>query len=394
MMPHFMMDTFTGIAGSGRWFPPMLADGDLVVPPALQGAHIFSDFLIGVSYVAISLTLLSLVAKAGKSIPFHWILVAFGGFIVSCGWTHFMHVAVVADASNVGWLIVSQIVTVIASVATAIVLPSRVPQVLALIQAAAQSDAHREQLEAAKQLAEDASRAKSEFLANMSHELRTPLTAILGFNELLRDNYLADPGERRAAFDDVERSGLHLLSLINDVLDLSKIEAGQMDLDLATVDLGGLLEETTALLRERAVARGVSLTVDTAALPPIAADSRKVKQIVFNLLANAVKFTPAGGAVTLTTQREGECVAITVCDTGIGISAADQARLFQPFSQVDSSLARRHDGTGLGLALTKQLAELHGGTIAVQSAPGEGSTFTVRLPIAPVPVAAPMYEYA
>jgi len=394
MMPPFAIATIGTTAGSGNWLPSMLADSDLVVPPALQGAHVFSDFLIGVSYVAISLTLLSLVARAGKAVPFHWILVAFGGVIVSCGWTHFMHVAVVADASNVGWLITAQIVTVIASVATAVVLPSRVPQVLALIQAAAQSEAHREQLEVAKQAAENANRAKSEFLANMSHELRTPLTAILGFNELLRDGYLADPGERRAAFDDVERSGLHLLSLINDVLDLSKIEAGQMDLDLAPVDLTRLLEETTALLRERAVVRKVSLTVEAAAIPPIAADSRKVKQIVLNLLANAVKFTPTGGAVTLMTQRDGDYVAVAVRDTGIGISAADQARLFQPFSQVDSSLARKHDGTGLGLALTKQLAELHGGAISVQSTVGEGSTFTVRLPIAPIRVAELAYAYA
>ncbi len=233
---------------------------------------------------------------------------------------------------------------------------------------------------------ERADRMKSEFLANMSHELRTPLNAILGFSELLQEQFYGPLNPDQSEYlVNISGSGEHLLSLINDILDLSKIEAGRMELDVEDIDLPTLLNGSIAIVRERAHAQNLRLVVDSKDAPVLHADPRKVKQVVFNLLSNAVKFTPAGGTVTLATRTtnrpdEGPGVEIAVTDTGIGISAEDQKKLFREFTQVDGSLARRHEGTGLGLALTKRLIELHGGRIAVQSSPGAGSTFTVWLP--------------
>ncbi len=238
----------------------------------------------------------------------------------------------------------------------------------------------RAELEAARDAADAANRAKSDFLANMSHELRTPLHAIIGFTELLQDGLVTDEEERAQCFLDIHASAQHLLSLINDVLDLSKIEAGRMDLQYEPVNLPDVFATMVTLLRERAHNRHIRLTADPGDVTTIIADARKVKQILFNLLANAIKFTEPGGHVALTARTcDGE-VVLSVADTGIGIAEEDQQLLFRPFTQVDQSLARRHEGTGLGLALTRQFVALHGGHITVQSAPGEGSTFTVVLP--------------
>jgi PAS domain S-box-containing protein len=254
---------------------------------------------------------------------------------------------------------------------------------------------------------EAASRMKSEFLANMSHELRTPLNAIIGFSEVLRDGLAGDMTDQQREFiGDICGSGKHLLSLINDILDLSKVEAGKMTLDLEPVEVSSFLESSLSIIREKASARRIRVVMDEASdVGTIQADSRKVKQILYNLLSNAVKFTNEGGEVTLRACRvpravvgapsaawHGRSVAladngfsdfleISVTDSGIGISGDGLARLFQPFSQVDSGLARRFEGTGLGLAMVKLLAELHGGTVAVASAVGRGSRFTVWLPV-------------
>ena len=241
---------------------------------------------------------------------------------------------------------------------------------------------------------ERADKMKSEFLANMSHELRTPLNAILGFSELLQEQFYGPLNADQSEYLlNISGSGEHLLSLINDILDLSKIEAGRMELDVEEIDLPALLNGSIAIVRDRAHTQNLRLVVDTNDAPPLHADPRKVKQIVFNLLSNAVKFTPTGGTVTLATRRtdrpnEGPGVEIAVTDTGIGISPEDQKKLFREFTQVDGSLARRHEGTGLGLALTKRLVELHSGRIAVRSSPGAGSTFTVWLPTIPKAVPA------
>jgi len=235
-------------------------------------------------------------------------------------------------------------------------------------------------LTAAMEAADAASRAKSDFLANMSHELRTPLNAIIGFSELLADDVVVEAAERAACLTDIHASAQHLLALITDVLDLSKIEAGRMELDRESVDLPALCTTLVGVLQGGIQAKGLTLRVDTHTITRITADGRKLTQILLNLLGNAIKFTASGGRITLAMRRVAGGVAIDVTDTGIGISEENQRLLFQPFTQVDSSLARRHEGTGLGLALTRRLVELHGGTIAVHSAPGQGSTFTVTMP--------------
>ncbi|MFN8095279.1 MAG: HAMP domain-containing sensor histidine kinase [Vicinamibacteria bacterium] len=226
---------------------------------------------------------------------------------------------------------------------------------------------------------------KDEFLASMSHELRTPLNAILGLSEALQENvYGALQPRQREALQTVEESGRHLLELINDILDLSKIEAGKVVLELSDVPLGAACAGALRLVLGAAQAKHVSL--ESSVVPEDAeasADPRRLKQILVNLLSNAVKFTPEGGRAGVEARLDGEgWVRIVVWDTGIGIAAEDVARLFQPFTQLDSSLSRQHAGTGLGLALVRRLAELHGGAATLESEPGKGTRVTVRLPAA------------
>jgi signal transduction histidine kinase len=228
---------------------------------------------------------------------------------------------------------------------------------------------------------ETASRHKSEFLANMSHELRTPLNAIIGFSQVLKEQMFGELNAAQTEYvDDVLSSGEHLLNLINDILDLAKVEAGRMELQPTTFALPGLLDNAMSMVRERATRQGVSLTTETdPSVGVIEGDERKVKQILFNLLSNAVKFTPAGGRVTLAATADHRQVEISVRDTGVGISADDQLRIFEEFTQVGAY--RAQEGTGLGLALTKRLVELHHGRLGVESEPGAGSTFTFWLPL-------------
>jgi signal transduction histidine kinase len=225
---------------------------------------------------------------------------------------------------------------------------------------------------------EAASRAKSDFLANMSHELRTPLNAIIGFSEVLQEQMFGPLNEKQAEYlGDIVTSGRHLLSLINDTLDLSKIEAGKMELELTTFALPAVLEDGVTMVRERAARHGIECSVDAGPdLDEVEADERKVKQVVFNLLSNAVKFTPDGGRVEVRARRIGDRAEVAVADTGVGIDPADEARIFQEFQQ-----AGQQEGSGLGLALARSLVALHGGTLSVESEPGSGSTFTFTLPV-------------
>lgn len=229
---------------------------------------------------------------------------------------------------------------------------------------------------------EEVSRTKSAFLANMSHELRTPLNAIIGFSEALRDGLMGEVAEnQREYIDDIYTSGEHLLSLINDILDLAKVESGKMLLKMEAVSLPGVLHNSLSMVKEKALNNRLSLKLEKGVdLPEIIADQRKLKQIVYNLLSNAVKFTPAGGVITLSVQRVDGMLEIAVSDTGIGISVADQALLFQSFTQIDNALSRLYEGTGLGLVLVKHLAELHGGSVGVSSEEGKGSRFWARIP--------------
>jgi signal transduction histidine kinase len=228
---------------------------------------------------------------------------------------------------------------------------------------------------------EETSRHKSEFLASMSHELRTPLNAILGFSQVLREQMFGPVNEKQAEYlDDILSSGNHLLSLINDVLDLSKVEAGQVELEVRPFSLREALERGVVMMRERAMEEGVQ--VDLAAAPGVdvvEGDERRIKQVIFNLLSNAVKFTPAGGAVDVVAARDNGEVRVSVSDTGPGIAPEDHERIFEKFQQTGAGIEQR-EGTGLGLALSKRLVELHGGRIWLESEPGRGSTFVFTLP--------------
>lgn len=250
-----------------------------------------------------------------------------------------------------------------------------------------------------------ATRLKDEFLANMSHELRTPLNAILGLTEALQDLILGDLAPRQLkALDTIEKSGRHLLELINDILDLAKISSGKMELALSTVPVKSLCESSLTFIKQQAFKKQIRLTSNLPdAITTITVDELRIKQVLINLLTNAIKFTPEGGQVTLKVTIEPIVESITgpeavfeperstnspvillqVIDTGIGISSTDLAKLFQPFTQIDSSLNRKHMGTGLGLAMVQQIAELHGGWVKVDSQPNQGSCFTVALPYHP-----------
>jgi signal transduction histidine kinase len=230
---------------------------------------------------------------------------------------------------------------------------------------------------------EAANRHKSEFLANMSHELRTPLNAIIGFSEVLQERLFGELNEKQAEYtDDILTSGRHLLSLINEILDLSKVEAGRMELEVATFDLPLAIDNARTFVRERATRHGIHLdvTIDER-VGDIVADERKIKQILLNLLSNAVKFTPEGGRVGINARQVNGAVEISVSDTGIGITPEDQPKIFEEFRQVGGDYSHKSEGTGLGLTLAKKFVELHGGKIWVESEVGKGSKFTFTLPI-------------
>jgi len=233
-------------------------------------------------------------------------------------------------------------------------------------------------------LLEAANRHKSEFLANMSHELRTPLNAIIGFSEVLLQGMFGELNAKQREYQqDVLSSGRHLLALINDILDLAKIEAGRTDLELSEFSLRDALENGVTMVRERALRHGIGLALTLDGVERITADERKVKQIVFNLLSNAVKFTPDRGQVNILASRSDALVRVAVRDTGIGIDERDRERIFQEFQQASRDPERSREGTGLGLTLTQRFVELHGGRIWVESELGKGSTFTFTLPQPP-----------
>ncbi|HSF48682.1 MAG TPA: HAMP domain-containing sensor histidine kinase, partial [Burkholderiales bacterium] len=224
---------------------------------------------------------------------------------------------------------------------------------------------------------------KSEFLANMSHELRTPLNAIIGFSEVLDQRLFGELNPKQAEYvKDINASGQHLLSLINDILDLSKIEAGRMELQVSEFSLPAALENALTLVRERASRRGVRLALElTNGIGNVKADERKVKQILLNLLANAIKFTPAGGKVSVSAKRNGDAVEIAIQDTGIGIAPEHHELIFEEFRQLGPESGQKREGTGLGLALARRFVELHSGRMWVESAPGKGATFTFTIPV-------------
>ena len=243
------------------------------------------------------------------------------------------------------------------------------------------SDAEKAQSEA-----ESATRAKSDFLANMSHELRTPLNSIIGFSEVLEDEMLGSlNASQREDVAHILKAGRHLLSLINDILDLAKVESGKMQLEVHSVNLREALDSSLVMHREKALRHEISLDLEIDPAPDmvIEVDERKLKQILFNLLSNSVKFTPDGGSVRVMAREisKAQEIEISIEDTGIGIRLEDIPKLFKEFSQLDSVYDKKYEGTGLGLALTKNLVELHGGRIQVSSEFGKGSRFAFVIPV-------------
>jgi signal transduction histidine kinase len=241
-----------------------------------------------------------------------------------------------------------------------------------------------EALREAKEEAEAANRAKSEFLATISHELRTPLNAVIGFSEMMMAETLGPLGNAQyvSYAKDIFDSGSHLLNIINDILDLSKAEAGRLELSEGEADVAATIGAVCRILRPRAEEAGLTLTAAVPSdLPPLYADERKVKQMLLNLIGNAIKFTPGGGRIEVVAQAgPGEDLSICVSDTGIGMSKSELSRALQPFVQIDSALNRRHSGTGLGLPLVAAMIGLHGGDLALSSAPGQGTCAVIRFP--------------
>ena len=248
-----------------------------------------------------------------------------------------------------------------------------------------------ENYEQEKIRAEEANHSKSEFLANMSHELRTPLNAINGFSDIMKKEMFGPLGDPRYKeyVNDILFSGQHLLSLINDILDMSKIEAGKMTLNTEALQMSDMISQVIRIVRGRADENRLKLVYEDQIMPEIEADPRAVKQILLNLATNAIKFTPEGGVVTIAVEAKSAGLIIRVSDTGIGISEEDIERLAQPFEQIDSQHSRKHEGTGLGLALSKSLVELHGGNFKIQSVVGQGTTVIFTLPNKP-PAAKPV----
>jgi len=250
------------------------------------------------------------------------------------------------------------------------------------------------ELESARAEAEKTSLTKSEFLAHMSHELRTPLNSVIGFSEVLQDQMFGPINEKQQEYVvNILASGRHLLALINDILDLSKVESGKMDLELGSFPLREALDASMTMLSEKAIKGGIELHLDLApqADVRIVADQRKLKQILFNLISNAVKFTPAAGTVDVSVVRDGDFIEIAVADTGIGIRGEDIPKLFQAFTQLGSVYTKEFEGTGLGLTLTRQLVELHGGRIWVKSEFGTGSRFSFTIPLTPAAAEFPVH---
>jgi two-component system cell cycle sensor histidine kinase PleC len=257
---------------------------------------------------------------------------------------------------------------------------------LALLQITnAEMTARSRALEVARRDLERANLAKSQFLANMSHELRTPLNAIIGFSEVIQNGVFGPVGDPRYVeyIHDIHASGLHLLAVINDVLDMARFEAGRLDLHEDWLDLADLADGSLRIVQNRAERDGVRLVQAVPErLPALRGDATKLRQVLVNLLSNAVKFTPGGGSVKLAADVDGGELVLAVADTGIGIPADKLTEVMQPFRQADAGFDRKHEGAGLGLPLSKALVELHGGSLTLSSTLGAGTTVTIRLPAA------------
>lgn len=365
--------------------------------PELVWLHVTSDMLIGLAYVAISGSLAYLVYKSRQDIPFHWMFLLFGTFIIACGGTHFMEVWTLW--TPLYWLSGEvKLMTAVASVTTALVLPSLIPQVQALVEAAKTSQQRKQQLEIANQELEtltkkltEQDKLKSQFFANVSHELRTPLALILGPTEnLLASEELNQ--QQRYSLQVVRRNAQTLLKQVNDLLDVAKLEAAQMNIDYSEIDLAQLIQLTAAHFETLAEQRQISFTVETPEFLSAQVDAEKLQRVCFNLLSNAFKFTPHSGSIRLMLSRETIenflvnassplNATILVEDSGPGIAPELREIIFEPFRQGEPGGDSNFGGTGLGLAIVKEFVELHGGTIAIDDSSLGGAKFTIQLPL-------------
>jgi signal transduction histidine kinase/ActR/RegA family two-component response regulator len=356
----------------------------------LVALHVTADTLIGISYTAIALTLAYLVYRARASLPFHWMALAFGTFIIACGATHWMEVWTLWQPDY--WLSGNvKLITAAASLATAIALPPLVPEALRLLDADRVAEARRRELEdraeliaaadTARHEAESANRAKDQFLAVVSHELRTPLSPILLWSRMLQTD--PAPDRLRQGLVVIERAARAQTQLIDDLLDVSRIAAGKVRLDVQPVELIPIVDAALEAVRPAADAKQIRLqtTLDPNA-GPVSGDPDRLRQVLWNLLSNAIKFTPKGGRVHVGLARVNSHVELSVSDTGIGLDPDSRAHLFERFWQGEQGLDRRHGGVGLGLTIVRHLVELHGGRVeAFSEGVGQGCVFRISLPI-------------
>lgn len=361
--------------------------------PGLVALHVSSDLVIGLSYLGISATLVYFVYRGREHIPFHWMILSFGAFIVACGLTHFFAIWTLWNPDY--WISGSvKAWTAVVSAATAIALPPLVPRALELVRAHEIAEQQRAELEvaqrkverleperAARQSAEAANRAKDEFLAVLSHEMRTPLSPIIAWSQLLRDGALA-PEQATRALDAIYRNARIQAQLVEDLLDVSGIISGKLRIERRPLDLETVVDRALEVASTGARDKGVALVRQrSGGAVWIEGDATRAQQIVGNLLSNAIKFTPRGGSVEIETRRADGFVELRVRDTGQGIAPEALAHIFDRFWQADATLVRKHGGLGLGLSIVRHLVELHGGAVEVSSdGVGKGAEFVVRFP--------------
>jgi len=378
-----MMDFFKALFAPDRYMPHIHC---FEQDTGLTWLHVLSDSLIGLSYVAISATLVYMVHRARRDIPFHTMFLAFGTFIIACGGTHFMEVVTLWHPTY--WLSGGvKAVTAIASVTTAVVLPPLVPLALGMIHSARVSEQRRTELEEAHEelnrlyeRLKEFDELKTEFFANVSHELRTPLALVLGTTERLQAGAGLSPDQQRD-LGSIARNGRTLLRHVNDLLDVAKLAAGEMQARFAQVDLARLVRLVAGNFETLAEGHRIRFSVETPETVPAQVDPDKLQRVLLNLLANAFKFTPEGGVIRCVLTVEKAEAVIRIHDSGPGVPDELREAIFERFRQAEGGSTRQFGGTGLGLAIVRDFIELHGGTAAVDASPEGGALFTVRLPL-------------